>query len=54
MECPYDTAKANYRHGLMKLKASMKGDDLMKSWLRFNDEEAHIEQKNNNTLKYDH
>lgn len=25
MECPYDTAKANYRHGLMKLKEKLKG-----------------------------
>lgn len=54
MECPYDTAKANYRHGLMKLKAAMGGDELLSNWLKFNDEEAHITQKNNNTMKYDH
>ena len=23
MDCPYDTAKANFRHGLMKLKTQM-------------------------------
>lgn len=54
MECPYDTAKANYRHGLMKLKAAMGGDELLSNWLKFNDEEAHITQKNNNTIKFDH
>lgn len=26
MDCPYDTAKANYRHALMKLKARMEGE----------------------------
>lgn len=54
MDCPYDTAKANYRHGLMKLKASMGGDELLSNWLKFNDEEAHIQETNNNKIKYDH
>ncbi len=26
MECPYDTAKANYRHALLKLKERMEGE----------------------------
>lgn len=26
MKCPYDTAKANYRHGLLKIKELLKGD----------------------------
>lgn len=26
MQCPYDTAKANYRHGLMKLKKAFQKD----------------------------
>jgi len=29
MECPYDTAKANYRHGLMSIKRVMEKRDLM-------------------------
>lgn len=24
MECPYDTAKANWRHGLLKIQAALK------------------------------
>jgi RNA polymerase sigma-70 factor (ECF subfamily) len=54
MDCPYDTAKANYRHGLMKLKAAMGGDELLSNWLKFNDEEQNIRQKTNNTMKYEH
>ena len=30
MDSPYDTAKANYRHALLKLKAAFEGTDLMK------------------------
>lgn len=33
MQCPYDTAKANYRHALMKLKSKMKGNTNYKFWL---------------------
>lgn len=33
MECPYDTAKANYRHALLKLKQSIQGEDGLKKWL---------------------
>ncbi|PIT99672.1 MAG: RNA polymerase subunit sigma [Bdellovibrionales bacterium CG10_big_fil_rev_8_21_14_0_10_45_34] len=33
MDCPYDTAKANFRHGLMKLKDRFLSDDVMKAWL---------------------
>lgn len=28
MECPYNTAKANYRHAMIKIKASIDRDDL--------------------------
>jgi len=31
MECPYDTAKANYRHGLLKMKASLGRLDWVKN-----------------------
>lgn len=32
MECPYDTAKANYRHGLMKIKERVERHDDYKNW----------------------
>lgn len=32
MECPYDTAKANYRHALIKLKHSLEQRKDLKSW----------------------
>ncbi|MGE3975820.1 MAG: RNA polymerase sigma factor [Bdellovibrionales bacterium] len=38
MECPYDTAKANYRHGLLKVKASLEKQDWVKSLKELEDE----------------
>ena len=32
MECPYDTAKANYRHALMKLKTDLEEHQELKQW----------------------
>lgn len=32
MECPYDTAKANYRHALMKLRQTFERRRELKSW----------------------
>lgn len=32
MECPYDTAKANYRHALMKLKETFETTEELKNW----------------------
>lgn len=32
MGCPYDTAKANYRHALLKLKDRFENDLGLKSW----------------------
>jgi RNA polymerase sigma-70 factor (ECF subfamily) len=32
MECPYDTAKANYRHALLKLKERLEGNMMLKNW----------------------
>ena len=32
MGCPYDTAKANYRHALLKLKDRFENDLVLKSW----------------------
>jgi RNA polymerase sigma-70 factor (ECF subfamily) len=29
MDCPYDTAKANYRHGLMNIKKSLERKNMM-------------------------
>ncbi len=34
MDCPYDTAKANYRHALMKLRESMQSESSLKAWLQ--------------------
>jgi RNA polymerase sigma-70 factor (ECF subfamily) len=34
MACPYDTAKANYRHALMKLKSRLEGNMMLKTWMR--------------------
>lgn len=33
MNSPYDTAKANYRHALMKLRERFESCDLLKSWM---------------------
>ena len=32
MECPYDTAKANYRHALLKLRESFEQQQELKDW----------------------
>lgn len=32
MQCPYDTAKANYRHALLKLKERLEGNMMLKNW----------------------
>lgn len=32
MQCPYDTAKANYRHALLKLKDEFEMDTELKHW----------------------
>ena len=32
MECPYDTAKANYRHALMKLKETFETQTELRKW----------------------
>ncbi len=32
MECPYDTAKANYRHALLKLKETFESKQELRSW----------------------
>lgn len=32
MECPYDTAKANYRHALLKLREIFEQQDDLKNW----------------------
>jgi RNA polymerase sigma-70 factor (ECF subfamily) len=33
MKCPYDTAKANYRHGLMKLRHAFEDRVELRSWM---------------------
>ncbi len=32
MDCPYDTAKANYRHAVLKLKERLETNTMLKSW----------------------
>jgi RNA polymerase sigma-70 factor (ECF subfamily) len=32
MDCPYDTAKANYRHAIMKLRHQFAEDQFLKDW----------------------
>jgi RNA polymerase sigma-70 factor (ECF subfamily) len=32
MACPYDTAKANYRHALLKLKERLEGNAMLRTW----------------------
>ena len=32
MECPYDTAKANYRHALLKLRSDLEQSEELKNW----------------------
>lgn len=32
MECPYDTAKANYRHALLRLREELKNQKDLKLW----------------------
>jgi RNA polymerase sigma-70 factor, ECF subfamily len=32
MECPYDTAKANYRHALLKLRETLEHSEYLKGW----------------------
>lgn len=32
MECPYDTAKANYRHALMRLREELQSHQDLKQW----------------------
>ena len=32
MECPYDTAKANYRHALMRLREELPAHEDLKNW----------------------
>ena len=32
MDCPYDTAKANYRHALMKLRQTFEQQQELKNW----------------------
>jgi RNA polymerase sigma-70 factor (ECF subfamily) len=42
MECPYDTAKANYRHGLMRLKERLEELQTEMDWTDF-EGRVHIE-----------
>ena len=32
MDCPYDTAKANYRHAILKLKDTLNNKSDLQAW----------------------
>ncbi len=53
MKCPYDTAKANYRHALMKLKETFQNDESMRSWLAAIDQEDQILEVNPQEANYE-
>lgn len=40
MDCPYDTAKANYRHGLLKMKSALEDLDWVKNLVELNDDQV--------------
>ena len=42
MDCPYDTAKANYRHALMKLKEACGEEQVLKDWLSSINQELEV------------
>lgn len=42
MGCPYDTAKANYRHALMKLKEVFSQEESFREWLSVIDQELGV------------
>jgi len=46
MDCPYDTAKANYRHALMKLKNVFGEDKGLREWLNLINRELDILETN--------
>lgn len=37
MNCPYDTAKANYRHALLKLREKLESENAVEGWSLFTD-----------------
>jgi len=46
MDCPYDTAKANYRHALIKLRDELEKNEDLKSWSQNNSQAwEHIQGK---------
>ncbi len=45
MECPYDTAKANYRHALLKLKEEMKRETNLKNWNQDDDTVVELQKR---------
>mgnify|MGYP001485813082 CR=1 FL=1 len=42
MDCPYDTAKANYRHALLKLKQTFGEDQALREWLNMINRELDV------------
>lgn len=42
MDCPYDTAKANFRHAVLKIKEAFQENEVLKQWME-DQEEPEIE-----------
>jgi RNA polymerase sigma-70 factor (ECF subfamily) len=53
MSCPYDTAKANYRHALLKLKERLEGNTLLRGWSQSNQVQFSIMQLGYNQMEVD-
>lgn len=51
MACPYDTAKANYRHALIKLKDRLHSNTLLRGWSKTGN--FSLVELGNNTMEVD-
>jgi RNA polymerase sigma-70 factor (ECF subfamily) len=53
MTCPYDTAKANYRHALLKLKERLQRNILLKEWSHVASKQFSIMDLGTNQMEVD-
>ena len=53
MTCPYDTAKANYRHALLKLKERLQRNVLVKEWSQVASRQFSIMDLGTNQMEVD-
>lgn len=47
MECPYDTAKANFRHAILNIRKSIKNNEILEHWTAIEAAPVAMEVKNN-------